>query len=43
MPYSIAGDPELEKIHDVGVETVAPDKIILFGSRARAGNSHQDQ
>lgn len=45
MPYSIARDPKLERIQDVVVEAVAPDKIILFGSRARgqsAFNSDYD-
>ena len=31
-------DKTLEKIRDVIVETVHPDKIILFGSRARGTN-----
>ena len=31
-------DETLEKIRDVIVETVHPDKIILFGSRARGTN-----
>lgn len=45
MPYSTDRDPELEKIQDVVVEAVAPDRIILFGSRARgqsASNSDYD-
>lgn len=31
-------DETLEKIRDVIVETIHPDKIILFGSRARGTN-----
>ncbi|MBN2619382.1 MAG: nucleotidyltransferase domain-containing protein [Spirochaetales bacterium] len=31
-------DETLEKIRDVIVETVHPDKIILFGSRAKGTN-----
>ncbi len=34
-------DETLEKIRDVIVETVHPDKIILFGSRAR-GTHRED-
>ncbi len=35
---SVVMDETLEKIRDVIVETVHPDKIILFGSRARGTN-----
>ncbi len=35
MQYSIAWDPTLKKIQSAVVEAVSPDKIILFGSRAR--------
>ena len=34
-------DKSLEKIRDVIIETVHPDKIILFGSRA-TGNYRED-
>ena len=35
MQYSIAQDPILKQIQTAVVEAVSPDKIILFGSRAR--------
>ena len=35
MQYSIAQDPILRQIQTAVVEAVSPDKIILFGSRAR--------
>ena len=35
MGYNIAQDPILEQIQTAIVEAVLPDKIILFGSRAR--------
>ncbi len=35
MRYEIAQDPVLAQIQTAIVEAVSPDKIILFGSRAR--------
>ena len=35
MQYSITDDPILKQIQSAVVEAVSPDKIILFGSRAR--------
>ena len=35
MRYNVAQDPILEQIQTAIVEAVSPDKIILFGSRAR--------
>lgn len=35
MQYCIAQDPILKQIKMAVVEAVSPDKIILFGSRAR--------
>ncbi len=36
---SLANDPILQKIIEVIVNTVQPDKIILFGSRAKGTHS----
>jgi uncharacterized protein len=33
--YNHANDPVLERIRSAIIDAVAPDKIILFGSRAR--------
>ena len=35
MQYNAAKDPILEQIQTAIIEAVSPDKIILFGSRAR--------
>ena len=32
-------DPTLDKIVDIIVRTVSPEKVILFGSRARGDNT----
>lgn len=42
MNYNIKDDKTLKKIQNIIIDTVSPDKIILFGSRARGdieGNS----
>jgi uncharacterized protein len=43
MRYEIAQDPTLAQIQTAIVEAVSPDKIILFGSRARGEvTAHSD-
>ena len=39
MGYDYSQDPILKRILDVIVDTIAPKKVILFGSRARGDAS----